>query len=353
MLVYDGAKILDRKLINLIDFLQEGDVLVLNDVQVIKAKMSARVIKEGRVADLKNGYKNAVLHSVEGLRSKSISENQFINIPEKTIEFNLDQEISKNTWRVILRGAKKIKDGDLLEIAPDFFARITKKLEDGFALLEFSEDDYRQKLDKYGVVPLPPYIKRTGEDRALAEKDQKNYQTIYAKEGSAVAAPTAGLHFTDKIFASLDAKKIKKVFVTLNVGAGTFLPVRSEKLQDHNMHEESFSISKETAEIINETKKRGGRVVAVGTTSLRVLESVADENGNLQEAKTKTKIFIYPPYKFKVVDVLMTNFHLPKSTLFMLINAFVGKERAQEIYSHAIAQNYRFYSYGDASLLIR
>jgi len=343
MLIYNGAEILDRKFINLIDFLQEGDVLVFNDVRVIKAKMSAQVIgnnvNKAIENDVKNGHKNI--------------ENNDENIVKKNIEFNLDQEISKNTWRVILRGAKKIKDGDLLKIAPDFFARITKKLEDGFALLEFAEDDYREKLDKYGVVPLPPYIKRAVEDKNIAEKDQKNYQTIYAKEGAAVAAPTAGLHFTDKIFSLLDAKKIKKVFVTLNVGAGTFLPVRSERLQDHNMHEESFSISKESAEIINETKRRGGRVVAVGTTSLRVLESIADDEGNLREAKTKTKIFIYPPYKFKVVDILVTNFHLPKSTLFMLVCAFVGKEKAKEIYDHAISQNYRFYSYGDASLLMK
>ena len=214
MLVYDGAKILDRKLINLIDFLQEGDVLVFNDVRVIKAKMSARIMQ-----------------SLAGSNA---------NGTDKIIDFNLDQEIAKNIWRVIVRGSKKIKDGDLLEIAPDFFARIVKKLEDGFAELEFSDDDYLEKLDKYGSVPLPPYIKR---DAKFAEDDQKNYQTIYARDGAGVAAPTAGLHFTDKIFAMLEAKKIKKVFVTLNVGAGTFMPVRSERLQDHNMHEESFSIS--------------------------------------------------------------------------------------------------------------
>lgn len=318
MLVYDGAKILDRKLINLIDFLQEGDVLVFNDVRVIKAKLEASIVGT-----------------------------------DKAIEFNLDQEIAKNTWRIIVRGSKKIKDGDYLEIAPDFLARIIKKLEDGFAELEFLDNDYLEKLDKYGVVPLPPYIKREDEDKKLAENDQKNYQTIYARDGAAVAAPTAGLHFTDKIFSLLEAKKIKKVFVTLNVGAGTFLPVRSERLQDHKMHEESFSISQEAAEIINKARASCGRVVAVGTTSLRVLESVADDNGILHEAKTKTSIFIYPPYRFKVVDILMTNFHLPKSTLFMLVSAFVGKEKAREIYDHAVQSGYRFYSYGDSSLLMR
>lgn len=326
MLVYDGAKILDRKLINLIDFLQEGDVLVFNDVRVIKAKMSARIVRS--------------------LAGSNADGN------DKIIEFNLDQEIAKNIWRVIVRGSKKIKDGDRLEIAEDFFARIVKKLEDGFAELEFLDDDYLEKLDKYGIVPLPPYIKREKEDEKLAENDQKNYQTIYARDGAAVAAPTAGLHFTDKIFEMLEAKKIKKVFVTLNVGAGTFLPVRSERLQDHKMHEESFSISSEVAKIINEVRAAGGRVVAVGTTSLRVLESVADEGGILNATQATTKIFIYPPYRFKVVDILMTNFHLPKSTLFMLVSAFVGQEMAREIYSHAISEQYRFYSYGDASLLV-
>lgn len=327
MLVYDGAKILDRKLINLIDFLQEGDVLVFNNVRVIKAKMAARVVSEG----------------VNGGLKSSASENK------KNIEFNLDQEIAKNIWRVIVRGSKKIKEGDLLEIAPDFFARIIKKLEDGFAVFRFLDDNYLEKLDKYGAVPLPPYIKRN----CAAEDDKKNYQTIYARDGAAVAAPTAGLHFTDKIFSLLEAKKIKKVFVTLNVGAGTFLPVRSERIEDHNMHEESFTISQESADIINESRACGGRVVAIGTTSLRVLESVADEDGILREAKTTTKIFIYPPYRFKVVDILMTNFHLPKSTLFMLISAFIGKDKAREIYGHAVSEHYRFYSYGDASLLIK
>lgn len=289
-------------------------MLVFNDVKVIKAKLKARCKR----------------NNIE-------------------IEFNLDQEIAPKLWRGLVRGIKKIKDGDLLEISDDFVVEVEKKLEDGFALFRFQNNDYLEKLDKYGLVPLPPYIKR--EEKKSA--DEKNYQTIYAKQGRAVAAPTAGLHFTDKIFALLNEKKIKKVFVTLNVGAGTFLPVRSETLQDHKMHEESFFISQETVDIINNAKARKGRIVAVGTTSLRVLESIADENGILKQANTKTKIFIYPPYKFKVVDVLMTNFHLPKSTLFMLVCAFVGKEKAHEIYNHAVESQYRFYSYGDASLLIR
>ena len=173
--------------------------------------------------------------------------------------------------------------------------------------------------------------------RRKNEQDQKNYQTIYAKKSVVVAVPSAGLHFSEEIFAALDAKKIKKVFVTLNVGAGTFLRVRADFLKDHKMHRESFSISKEAAEEINLAKKNGRKIVAIGTTSLRVLESSCDENGLIKLTTASTEIFLYPPHKFKTADILMTNFHLPKSTLFMLICAFVGKEKAFEIHSHAIS----------------
>jgi S-adenosylmethionine:tRNA ribosyltransferase-isomerase len=315
MLVSDGAKILDAQLINLVDFLQEGDVMVFNDAKVIKAKLSARI--------LRNSAK---------------------------LEFNLDQE-NQGLWNALCRPAKKVQVGDSLEIAPDFFAEVKEKSDDGTIRIKFDceSDQLFAKLEKYGSVPLPPYIKREEEVSA----DKKNYQTIYAARGMAAAAPTAGLHFNENIFATLEAKKIEKVFVTLNVGAGTFLPVRSDFLKDHKMHSEFFSLSAEAAETINRAKKNKKRIVAVGTTSLRVLESAADEKGVLQPMNMHTQIFIYPPYDFKIVDILMTNFHLPKSTLFMLICAFVGKERGFEIYKHAVSQQYRFYSYGDSSLLFR
>jgi S-adenosylmethionine:tRNA ribosyltransferase-isomerase len=315
MLVFQNDKILDEKLQVLVDFLQEGDVLVFNDVRVIKAKLSAKILRNSA-----------------------------------NLEFNLDQE-NQGIWSALCRPAKKVKAGDILEIAEDFFAEVVEKTDDGFIKIKFDcdQDIFLQKIEKYGSTPLPPYIKRDQKNSA----DQKNYQTIYAASGVAVAAPTAGLHFDKKIFAALAAKKINKAFVTLNVGAGTFLPVRSDSILDHKMHRESFSISKESTEIINQAKSCGKRIIAVGTTSLRVLESIADENGFLKPTKSSTEIFIYPPYKFKIVDVLMTNFHLPKSTLFMLVCAFVGKENAFKIYSHAISQNYRFYSYGDASLLFK
>ncbi|MBU6140926.1 MAG: tRNA preQ1(34) S-adenosylmethionine ribosyltransferase-isomerase QueA [Proteobacteria bacterium] len=323
MLVSKGPKILDAQLINLVDFLQEGDVMVFNDARVIKAKLSAKILRNSA-----------------------------------QLEFNLDQENQgqgEKFWNALCRPAKKVLVGDSLEIAPDFFAEVKEKSDDGTIRIKFDCDseDLVAKLEKYGSVPLPPYIKRDGHAELVEASDQKNYQTIYAAKGMAAAAPTAGLHFNENIFATLAAKKIEKVFVTLNVGAGTFLPVRSDFLKDHKMHSEFFSLSTEAAQIINHAKKNGKRIVAVGTTSLRVLESAADEKGVVKPMNMHTQIFIYPPYDFKIVDILMTNFHLPKSTLFMLICAFVGKERGFEIYNHAISQQYRFYSYGDSSLLFR
>ncbi len=322
MLVFDGVNILDSQLISLTDFLQAGDVLVFNDARVIKAKLTAKILRNSA-----------------------------------RLEFNLDQENqgqNKGSWNALCRPAKKVKAGDILEIAPDFFVELIEKFDDGFIKIKFDCDgeELAKKLDKYGHMPLPPYIKRSA-DFSAQQNDQKNYQTIYAARGTAVAAPTAGLHFSNEIFSALEAKKIRKAFVTLNVGAGTFLPVRSDLLCDHKMHSEFFSLSEEATKIINEAKLTGKRIVAVGTTSLRVLESASDENGIVSPMQKSTKIFIHPPYKFKNVDVLMTNFHLPESTLFMLICAFVGKEKAFEIYNHAISQRYRFYSYGDASLLFK
>jgi S-adenosylmethionine:tRNA ribosyltransferase-isomerase len=319
MLICKDGEILDSQVIKLTDFLQEGDVLVFNDARVIKAKLSGEILRNSAQLD-----------------------------------FNLDQE-NQGLWQALCRPAKKVKTGDEIKIAADFFAQVLEKTDDGFIKIKFdcAGEELLTKLEKYGAVPLPPYI---GRDQKNPD-DQKNYQTIYAANGVAVAAPTAGLHFNEKIFAALDAKKIEKVFVTLNVGAGTFLPVRSEFLSDHKMHSEFFSISESAAEKINSAKKSGKKIVAIGTTSLRVLESAADENGSrnwlVNPVSTHTKIFLYPPYKFKITDILLTNFHLPKSTLFMLVCAFIGKEKAFELYNHAISQDCRFYSYGDSSLLFK
>lgn len=328
MLTFENGNITDLQLINLSDFLQEGDVVVFNNARVIKAKLSAQILRN--------------------------SANLDFNLDQRLDIATADQQFESNTgelWQALCRPAKKVKNGDTLKIAPDFFAEVIEKNYDGSIKIKFdcADAELMQKLEKYGAIPLPPYINREHKNNA----DQENYQTIYASQGTAVAAPTAGLHFNEKIFSALDAKKIHKVFVTLNVGAGTFLPVRSDLLKDHKMHSEFFSISHETAQIINSAKAAGKRIIAIGTTSLRVLESCCDAEGMVRPMATRTEIFIYPPYNFKIVDILMTNFHLPKSTLFMLICAFVGQENAFKIYNHAITQQYRFYSYGDASLLFK
>ncbi|MBO5039261.1 MAG: tRNA preQ1(34) S-adenosylmethionine ribosyltransferase-isomerase QueA, partial [Alphaproteobacteria bacterium] len=205
----------------------------------------------------------------------------------------------------------------------------------------------------YGLMPLPPYIKREKPQTGLWNKynDKENYQTVYAKYEGAVAAPTAGLHFTDNVLRKIEEKGITKVFLTLHVGAGTFLPVKTEDTKDHKMHAEYGIITKEACDIINQAKKEGRRIIAVGTTSVRLLESAADESGILHPFNGETAIFITPGYKFRVIDYIITNFHLPKSTLFMLICAIAGTERMKQAYAHAVKEKYRFYSYGDSSIL--
>jgi S-adenosylmethionine:tRNA ribosyltransferase-isomerase len=315
MLVFGEGEFKDLQVKNLTDFLRAGDLVVFNDTKVIKAKITGR----------------------RGAAK---------------IEINLHQNLSENIWRVFARPAKRLKIGDQFMVADDFYAMVIAKNE-GLVDLAFNcaGAEFFKQLEKYGQMPLPPYIKR-GQGDDQSEGDEADYQTIYAKNSGAVAAPTAGLHFTEKLFAALDEQGIKKAFVTLNVGAGTFLPVKSEFIQDHQMHSEYYVVDQETADLINETKNSGGRIIAVGTTSLRVLESAVDDAGNLKAGSGDTKIFIYPPYKFKMTDILMTNFHLPKSTLFMLISAFIGLEEAHKLYQHAIENKYRFYSFGDACLLI-
>ncbi|MFT6105813.1 MAG: S-adenosylmethionine:tRNA ribosyltransferase-isomerase [Rickettsiales bacterium] len=311
MLVWKDQQITNKQVSDLADFFEAGDLLVLNDTKVIKAKL---IGKRGAAK----------------------------------VEINLHKKVSGNTWQVFAKGAKKLRIGDKFEMSKDFYAIVLAKDEDGIIDLEFNKSDqyFFDALEEYGHIPLPPYIK-TNEDQ------NKNYQTVYAKNSGAVAAPTAGLHFTEELFRKLEKKGIEKVFTTLNVGAGTFLPVKTDLLKDHKMHSEYFSISKEACDKINETKNNGGRIIAVGTTSMRVLESSTDEDGFLEPQTRETNIFIYPPYDFKIVDILMTNFHLPKSTLFMLISAFVGIDKAKEIYDHAIKNNYRFYSFGDSCLLFK
>jgi S-adenosylmethionine:tRNA ribosyltransferase-isomerase len=252
-------------------------------------------------------------------------------------------------WRAFARPAKRLHDGDVIEFAPDFAAAVVGKAPEGDLVLQFGGDDaglFRQ-LETYGRMPLPPYIRRGAPD----PKDREDYQTMFAARAGAVAAPTAGLHFTPALLQAMRDRGVATVALTLHVGAGTFLPVRVDNIAEHRMHAEYGEINADAAARINQTRAAGGRVVAIGTTSLRLLETVARSDGTLAAFAGETDIFITPGYRFKIVDLLLTNFHLPRSTLFMLVCAFAGIERMRAAYDHAIAAGYRFYSYGDCCLL--
>lgn len=314
LLVVDGG-LEDHTVRDLPSFLRPGDVMVFNDTRVIPARLMG---KRGQ------GAVEILLHKPEAGHIA--------------------------TWWVFAKPGKKLKAGDAIIFADDFSATVKEKREDGQVLISFSGQDFFSKLERYGQMPLPPYIEKK---RKAEKRDYEQYQTVYAREGRSVAAPTAGLHFTPELLAAIDAKGIRRVHITLHVGGGTFLPVKAEDTSEHVMHSEYAEISDEAAQAINAARKAGGRIIAVGTTSLRTLESAADEDGNIKPFAQETAIFITPGYRFRAVDVLMTNFHLPKSTLFMLVSAFCGLERMKSAYAHAISAGYRFYSYGDSSLLFR
>ena len=319
LVVNQGAQELqDRVVSELADFLQPGDALVFNDTRVIPAQLEGVRRRGEAVASI-----GATLHLRE----------------------------SADTWRAFVRGAKKLKIGETVDFGGNtFLAEVLEKGEGGEVVLRFncSGPDLDLALVTWGHVPLPPYIALKREED---EQDRQDYQTIYAREDGAVAAPTAGLHFTDRLLASLEERGVAQHFVTLHVGAGTFLPVKVDDTDDHKMHSEIGVITPETAEALNRVRSNGGRIVSVGTTSLRLLESAVTEDGEILPWSGATDIFITPGYRFKAIDALMTNFHLPRSTLFMLVSAFAGTAVMKRAYEHAISQNYRFYSYGDSSLL--
>ena len=298
-------------------FLNAGDVMVFNDTKVIPARLF------GQRGDAK-------------------------------IELLLHKDKGASLWQCFAKPAKKLKAGDTLTIAGDFSAQVVEKLPSGEVMLQFncSGAAFYEQLLAHGHMPLPPYIEK---QRAHGDEaaDSTSYQTVYAKHEGSVAAPTAGLHFTDSLLKAIDDIGVQRVHVTLHVGGGTFLPVKSENTEDHVMHSEYAVVNQETADAVNRARGAGGRVIAVGTTSLRTLESAGDDNGILHPFAQETSIFITPGYRFKMVDMLMTNFHLPCSTLFMLVSAFAGLEQMRAAYAHAIAQQYRFYSYGDSSLLYK
>jgi S-adenosylmethionine:tRNA ribosyltransferase-isomerase len=309
-LLVSNNDILDDFFRNLGTYLDPGDLLVLNDTKVIPARLFGRKESGGK------------------------------------IEIMLERLVGNNTALVMIRSSRSPKIGSFLELENKTKVLVKDKQE-GIYLLQFECDDIDELLKGCGHIPLPPYISRND-----IKEDQNRYQTVYANHSGAVAAPTAGLHFDKQLLSKLKKMNIDHTFVTLHVASGTFQPVKVDNIEEHQIHSEYFEIDQNTADMINQTKKRGGKIIAVGTTSVRVLES-SFKDGKVRAQKGDTQIFIYPGFNFNVVDKLITNFHLPKSSLLMLVSAFVGHEKMHEIYQHAIDKQYRFYSYGDSMLLTR
>jgi len=313
LLLVKGSDISDHQVLELPQLLRPGDVLVFNDTKVIPAQL------EGRRGDASIG---ATLHKREGPRE----------------------------WQAFLRNAKRARVGDKIDFGAEVSASVVEKTNDGSVLLHFhGEEPVEVLLEKAGRMPLPPYI---ASRRAADAEDRSDYQTMFAREEGAVAAPTAALHFTPGLLEALDARGVGRETLTLHVGAGTFLPVKAEDTTGHKMHAEWGRIDAATADRLNAVRTSGGRLIAVGTTSLRLLESAAGDDGIIRPFEGDTAIFITPGYRFKAIDGLVTNFHLPRSTLFMLVSALMGLDAMQSAYAHAINAGYRFYSYGDSSLLL-
>ena len=312
LLIYDrkNDSIIDGKFSDILNIFKKGDLLVVNNTKVLPARMFAYT---------KNGGK---------------------------IEILLLKRLDLSKWEVMVKPGKKAKEGIELIINEELSLTVVSRTESGGRIVDFHYDGvFEDIISRVGEMPLPPYIR----EKLL---DQDRYQTVYAKEPGSAAAPTAGLHFTNELIENLKQKGVEFATVELKVGLGTFRPVKVDDLQSHQMHSEWYEITKENADKINLAKKEGRRVIAVGTTSVRTLETVADENGFVKEQKGDTSIFIYPPYKFKCVDSLITNFHLPESTLIMLVSAFTTREKTLDIYKYAVNNKYRFFSFGDACLFL-
>ena len=328
LLVQPGASLSDRRVSDLPDLLRAGDLILFNDTRVIPARLFGVRPREGSTV---------------------------------AVEATLHKRLSPDRWTAFMKPGRRLAPGDRIEFGEGpgrvcqlgrLDARIEAKGEGGEVTLAFdlSGQYLDEAIAERGLMPLPPYIAaKRGED----EQDRTDYQTVYARLDGSVAAPTAGLHFTPGLLETLKARGVGFAFVTLHVGAGTFLPVKTDDLSDHKMHAEYGEVSQATADAVNAARAADGRVVCVGTTSLRLLESAAGEDGVVRPFAAETDIFITPGYRFRAADGLMTNFHLPKSTLFMLVSAFAGQALMRQAYEHAIATGYRFYSYGDSSLLWR
>jgi S-adenosylmethionine:tRNA ribosyltransferase-isomerase len=315
----------DRTMLDLPALLQPGDALVFNDTKVIPAELRGVRTRDGATAQ---------------------------------VSVTLIERLGAERWLALARPAKRLKAGDRIAfggksnvcLLGGLAATVEARGDEGEVTLrfEFSGTALDEAIAVLGAMPLPPYI---ASRRAPDDRDRGDYQTLFAREEGAVAAPTAGLHFTERLMQALEARGVSRHFVTLHVGAGTFLPVRAADTADHVMHAERGHIAAETAAALNDTKARGGKIVAAGTTSLRLLESAAGADGKLEPFQGETRLFITPGYRFRFVDRLLTNFHLPRSTLFMLVASFSGLDLMRRVYAHAVAERYRFYSYGDACLL--
>ena len=321
LLVYSENSILDSKFTQITQYLRPNDRLIFNDTRVLNGKLF--------------GVRNRLTTSGSGISK---------------IEILLNKRISKNQWTALCRPLKRLKVLDQIIISGSLEAEVVSKV-DGQCLLNFSKSGHEldEAILKLGQLPLPPYIAKK---RSYRDSDNTDYQSVFAKEIGAIASPTASLHFDKPLLKTLSQFGVSLSFITLHVGIGTFLPVKSEDISDHKMHMETGKISASTALEINRTREIGGRIIAVGTTSLRLLETAAMKNGIVNPYDGQTDIFIKPGYKFKCIDGLITNFHFPKSTLLMLISAFIGNNERKRVYTHAVANHYRFFSYGDSCLLL-
>jgi len=321
LLVADGEAIHDQVVTDLVSWLRPGDLLVLNDTRVIPARLF-------------------------GTRARKSAQG----LTKARIEATLLEPRADGTWSALVKPLKKVKPGEVICFSGDLSAKLEGSADgQGYLRFNLTGEDFDAALAEAGAMPLPPYI---AAKRPADARDKTDYQTIWAKHIGAVAAPTASLHFDDALMQALATHGVETTHVTLHVGAGTFLPVKVDDVTKHKMHAEWGEISAETAARLNAVRAEGGRIIAVGTTSLRLLESAADEEGVSHPLADETDIFITPGYRFKTVDALMTNFHLPKSTLMMLVSALMGPDRIRAIYDHAVQSEYRFFSYGDASLLL-
>ncbi|MEI8377053.1 MAG: tRNA preQ1(34) S-adenosylmethionine ribosyltransferase-isomerase QueA [bacterium] len=319
MLVMDkiSGKIEHKIFADITDFLTEDDVLILNNTKVIPARLIGQKKDTGA-----------------------------------KIEVFLLKNTQEKNWECLIKPAKRVKEATIIEFSPQFQAKVVERLDNDKILVDLIfEGDFYKVLDTVGMTPLPPYIQRQMSDDEIKKLDDSRYQTVYAKNPGSVAAPTAGLHFTDSILEAIKNKGVEVGFVTLNVGLGTFRPVKCENILEHKMDSESFEIPESTAELIKKAKAEGKNIVAVGTTTVRTLETAYAKYGEIKACKDSSGLFIYPGYEFKVVDKLITNFHLPKSTLLMLVSALSSKENISEAYQEAITQKYRFYSYGDCMFI--